>query len=215
MKIYKMLGIVGVAALLGGCAGFVETSSTSFHGPEHINRGSVAVLPIDKTQEDSLEFRAVSEYLAKKLVEKGYVEAATGTKSQYSAFITYGIDSGTTTVSTLPIYGQTGGGTTYSSGTVSGYGQISNFSGMTTTMPTYGMIGAVPVRSTQYKRRVNIDIWRNEPKPVKVYEIRGLSSGSCGNISGILRNIIDGIFVNFPGENGRSKSVNTSWNGNC
>jgi hypothetical protein len=214
MKKLIMISILTIA--LSGCAGLgVQTSSTTFHGPEHSNRGNIAVFPIDKSQEGSLEFRAVSEYLVKKLTEKGYVAAPSGDNPMYAAFITYGIDNGTTSVSSVPLFGQTGGGTSFSSGTVSSAGGIANFSGTTTTMPTYGVIGAIPVSSTEYKRKVNVDIWKREATPVKVYEIRGVSSGSCGNINAILFNIIDGMFANFPGISGKSENVEVEWNGKC
>lgn len=211
----KLFLVLLVTLGLTGCAGFVNTSSTTFHGPAHVNRGSLVVYPIDKSQEGSLEFRAVSEYLTKKLNENGYNTAQLSERPMYSAFITYGIDNGSTSVSSVPIFGQTGGGTSYTTGTVNSYGRTANYSGTTTTMPTYGMVGAMPVSSTEYKRRVNIDIWKNDEKPTKVYELRGMSSGSCGNINAILFNIIDGMFANFPGENGRAKSVNVDWNGKC
>jgi len=200
---------------MAGCAAFVRTSSTTFHGTGHVDRGVLAVLPIDKTQEDSLEFKVVSGYLIRKLVEKGYSQAQQGEKSKYAAFITYGIDNGTTSVSSVPLYGKTGGGTSYSSGTVSAYGQTANYSGTITAMPTYGMVGVLPVSSTEYKRMVNVDIWLTEEKPMKVYEIRGMSSGTCGNINAIVFKIIDGMFANFPGENGRAKTVETNWDGEC
>jgi hypothetical protein len=211
----KKLSLLLIALGLTGCAGFVQTSSTTFHGSEHINRGSIAVLPIDKTQEGSLEFRSVSEHLTKKLTQVGYTSTTSSEKPMFAAFITYGIDNGTTSVSSVPLFGQTGGGTSYTTGSVSSYGRTSNFSGTTTTMPTYGMVGAMPVSSTEYKRRVNIDIWKNESSPTKVYEMRGLSSGSCGNINAILSHIIDGMFENFPGENGKAKRVNVDWNAKC
>ena len=212
----KLITTVALAIVLTGCAGFVQTSSTTFQGPNHEMRGKIIVMPIDKSQESSLEFSSVSNYLARKLAIKGYDTALSLDDAQFMAFITYGIDSGTTSVSSVPIYGQTGGGTSYTTGTVTNsYGRTGTYSGTTTTMPTYGMVGAVPVRSTEYKRRVNIDIWRRDVTPIKVYELKGLSSGSCGNINAILFNIIDGMFLNFPGESGRSKTVNVDWDGSC
>ena len=38
-------------------------STTVFHGTDHAKRGTIAVKPLDKIQEGSLEFKAVSEYL--------------------------------------------------------------------------------------------------------------------------------------------------------
>lgn len=201
-------------AILSGCA-TVQISSTTFHGPEHSNRGSIAVLPIDKTQEGSLEFRAVSDYLLKKLSEKGYESASPDKKAEYAAFITYGIDNGKTSVSSVPLYGQTGGGTSFTTGSVSSYGRTSSFSGTTTTMPTYGVVGAMPVSSTQYTRKVNIDIYKNQDPPVKVYEMRGMSTGSCGNINAVMFSIVDGMFAKFPGVSGKSSTTEVEFKGNC
>lgn len=198
--------------ILSGCAS-VEISSTTFHGPEHSTRGSIAVLPINKTQESSLEFRAVSEYLLKKLGEKGYELASPDKTADYSTFITYGIDNGKTSVSSVPLYGRTGGGTSFTTGSISGYGGTSSFSGTTTTRPTYGVVGAIPVSSTSYIRKVNIDIYKNQNPPVKVYEIHSVSRGSCGNVSAVIFPIIDGIFEKFPGVSGKPNTTNVEFNG--
>ncbi len=200
--------------ILSGCA-TVEISSTTFHGPEHSDRGRISVLPLDKTQEGSLEFQAVSNYLIKKLTEKGYEPVTADRGAEYVAFITYGIDNGKVSVSSVPLYGQTGGGTSYTTGSVSSYGRTSTFSGTTTTMPTFGVVGAMPVSSTEYTRKVNIDIYKNQYPPAKVYEMRGISTGSCGNINAIIPFIIDGMFVKFPGINGKSSTSRVDWNGSC
>lgn len=199
--------------LLAGCVtpppNQVETISTPFHGPNHAERGTITVQPLDKTQEGSLEFNTVSEYVLSKFAEQGYVPLAPTEKSNFVAFITYGIDNGKTTSTTVPIYGQTGGGTTYSSGTVSSGSRMGSYSGSSTTMPTYGMVGAIPYDVTSYKRVVNIDVYRKQDnaQPVKVYEIRAQSVGSCGNINTVLYKILDGVFLNFPGVNGQSRKI--------
>lgn len=212
----KIFFLFAVAFALTGCANFVQTSSTTFQGQEHFERGTISVLPFDKSQEGSLEFQSVSNYLLKKLAENGYVPVQAGSQSTYVAYITYGIDNGKTTMSSVPLYGQTGGGTSYSSGTVSSGTRSGSYSGTTTTMPTYGVVGVMPVSGTEYKRAVNIDIFkRTSTNPIKVYEIKGISTGSCGNINSILFSIIDGMFKNFPGENGKTKRVNVDWNGKC
>lgn len=83
-------------------------------------------------------------------------------------------------------------------------------------MPTYGVIGTIPVIDISYKRAVNIDIFeKTSTTPVKLYEMRAVSVGSCGNINAILFPIIDGMFRNFPGENGKTQRVDLPWNGIC
>ncbi len=212
----KFLCTIAILFTLSGCGSFVQTSSTSFHGVNHAVRDTISVMPIDKSQEGSLEFKTVSNYLLKKLSESGYIPSS-NPQSRYVAYITYGIDTGSTTMTSVPIFGQTGGGTSFSSGTVSSGAKTGTFSGTTTTMPTYGMVGAMAVSGREYRRAVNIDIFRAEPNktPEKVYELKGISTGSCGNVNSILFNIIDGMFKNFPGESGKSKTVNVPWSGSC
>lgn len=217
---FKLIIILLAAIGLQGCLSlptpYVSTSTTTFQGESHASRGSIIIAPIDKTQQDSLEFKTVSTYVLQKLVEQGYTKSNT-TSSQFTAYVTYGIDNGQTTISSIPIGGQTGGGATYSTGTITSGGRTSSYSGSGYTMPTYGMIGTVTDSDTKYKRVLNIDIFQNNnnQKPNKVYEIKAVSTGSCGNINSILYLIIDGAFKNFPGENGKTRIVNADWNGSC
>jgi hypothetical protein len=209
--------VMAVALLLTGCGGFVRTNAITFHGDSSEERGAIAVLPLDEQQKESLSFKSVSEYVLKKLAEKGYTPTRNRDEAKFLAFISYGIDNGKTTVSSVPIFGQTGGGTSYSSGTVTGSGGgYANYSGTTTTMKTYGVVGTSVVSGTEFKRDVNIDIYKvTEPKPIKKYELRGVSYGSCGTINGVLPSIIDGMFTEFPGQSGKSKSVDVKWDGDC
>lgn len=217
-KEMKNLIVLSIATIfIVGCATpSVRTSSTIFQSQDHQKRGTIAVLPFDKSQEGSLEFQAVRNHLLRKLSEVGYIPAAQASQSNFVAYITYGIDAGKTTMSSVPLIGQTGGGTSYSSGTVSSGTRFGSYSGTTTTMPTYGVIGSIPVSDTSYKRAVNIDIFeKTSTTPVKLYEMRAVSIGSCGNINAILFPIIDGMFRNFPGENGKTQRVDLPWDGKC
>lgn len=207
----RAIGLLAILLVLVGCADIgrtIKTSSTTFHGVDHLQRGSISVMPIDKTQEGSLEFKTVSNYLLKKFSENGY-QPSTFAQSQFVAYITYGIDNGKTTMTSIPMMGFTGGGTSYTSGTVSSGTQSGSYSGVTTSMPTYNVVGSMPVDVTTFKRAVNIDIFKKDGSktPEKVYEIKAISSGSCGNIHSVLFTIIDGAFVNFPGENGKTKII--------
>ena len=208
---------LATAFLLTGCSSFVRTNSTTFHGDFSEERGTIAVLPLDELQRESLSFKSASDYVLRKLSEKGYKPTKSRDEAKFVAFISYGIDNGKTTVSTVPVFGQTGGGTSYSSGTVTGSGGgYANYSGTTTTMKTYGVVGTALRSGTEFKRDVNIDIYKvSESKPLKKYELRGVSYGSCGTINSILPTIIDGMFTEFPGQSGKSKLVEVKWDGAC
>ncbi len=214
----KKLIIVCFITILCGCNTLVvKTSSTIFHGNDHIQRGKISVMPIDKNQENSLEFKHVSDYLLTKFYEVNYLPTPSNENSLYEAYITYGIDNGNTSITSVPLFGRTGGGTSYTYGTISTSNGLSTVTGTTTTMPTYGVIGSTTSTETVYKRAVNIDIYKKNSNKTafKVYEIKAISSGSCGNINSVLFNIIDGVFTNFPGINGITKTVEIPLDKEC
>lgn len=214
---YFRLFIIALTVLLTGCGTIVETSTTTFHGADHAKRGTIRVFPVDSNQEKSLEFKAVSDYVVAKLGENGYVPVGTDMQPEFIAFLTYGIVSSQSEVSSVPIFGQTGGGTTFHSGSAYSGGSTTNFSGTSQTMRTYGVVGSRTVSSTVHRREVNLDIYRVETgaDPKKAYEVRAVSRGSCGNINAVVRSIIDGIFKNFPGAPGVTRNVKTPLSADC
>jgi len=211
----RTLLVLLLATFLAGCASRVVTSTTTFHGEGHSERGSIAVLPVDDSQERSLEFDSVRAYVLDKLIEKGYSRASNENNAQYVAFITYGIDDGTTRRVSAPIFGQTSGGTSYQSGTMNIGGTYGNYSSTTTTMPTFGIVGTSSADITTYKREVFLKILKRSNPPKDVYEVKAISSGSCGNVNSVIREIIDAMFENFPGDSGRTKRVSVDWQSDC
>lgn len=207
MNLLKILGVMLLVAASSGCV-TMRTNLTTFHGTNHNERGSIVVMPINESEKNSLAFKSHSESLMRKLIGAGYTAADSSSGSQYVAFMTYGIDTGKTTSSVVPIYGQTGGGTSMTTGNISNnFGRTYNFNSTTTQMPTYGMVGAVPVKRTEYLRELNIDIYKMAEKPTKTYEIRAKSIGSCGNINAVVPAMIESVFKNFPGVSGKPIAV--------
>jgi len=131
--------------------------------------------------------------------------------SDYIAFISYGIDNGTTPQETYsyPIYGQTGGGTTYHSASVSTDGSYGTYSGTSTQEPTYSVVGsqAYTVNVTEYSRNLAMDIVTSESLKLgqteKVYEGRLTSRGSCSQMSEVIDELIEALFTKFPNGSGR------------
>lgn len=217
---YRLMLSLAIALFFSGCSTVPEQrkiiiSTTTFHGADHSKRGTIAVKPLDKTQENSLEFKAVSDYLINSLGLIGYTPA--NDVPNYVAFISYGIDNGRTSSASMPIYGQTAGGMSFTTGTINIGSRVGMYSGTTTRMPTFGQIGVIPLDFTSFKRVVFIDIYRMDKnqEAVKVFEIKANSVGSCGNINSVLPLMIDAIFTNVPGENGKSRNVEIPWNGTC
>jgi hypothetical protein len=199
MKFIRVISLLSALALSSGCAE-VRTNVSTYYSPNHSARGSLIGLPLDDTQSNSLEFRNIQTLVYSKLFAAGFSSARPNVTADYAFFLTYGIDSGRTVTSSVPIVGQTGGGTSYSSGTIMGSGGAppASYSGITTTMPTYGIVGMVPVSNTTYKRQLNIDVYKVSSSPEKIYEIRATSTGTCGNMQAVLPLMIDAVFKNFP-----------------
>jgi hypothetical protein len=175
------------------------------------------VIPIDDKQAQSLEFKSNANFLLEKLRTKGFQPVDDPSKARFIAFLTYGIDEGRTLQSSVPIYGQVNsGGSSYTSGTVYSGGQSASFSSNTYKMPQYGVVGTQSYSTTSYKREVNIDIYAADVNPpAKVFEVRTTSSGACGNISAVVKPIIDGAMQAFPGEAGKSAKVMVTADGRC
>ena len=206
----KLIILFAVSTLFIGCGGiFVKTKTSNFHGQNHQERGTISAIPINAQQEDSLEFRAVSNLTLTKFAEVGYtpISPSNDNKPSYIFFMSYGIDDGTTKYETVPVYGSKGGNTSYTYG---GFSDGTTFNASTYEMPTYGVVGSKTTSTTKFKRVVNIDVYNVEQsKPIKVYEMKAVSIGSCGNINGVIDAMLDGMFKDFPGDNGE---VNTTIN---
>ena len=172
---------------------------------------TIAVVGYPEETNTSLEFGRYRSKFEQKFIAVGFSIAPAET-ANYIAFVSYGVDTGTSVTSLVstPIYGQTGGGTTYTSGTVSTYsGGYGSYSGTSYTMPTYGVVGSSTssVQSTVYKRQLAIDIVEassvDADNPSKVYEGRLNSAGSCGAMTEVMDELIEALFIKFPNDSGR------------
>jgi hypothetical protein len=203
-----------LAALLSGCAAppRVETTTTTFHGPGHEARGTIAVRTADASADQSLEFRSYKPRIEQRLAAAGYTIAAG--RAEYVALVSYSVDAGTRAQVTLPIYGQTGGGTSYSFGTVQGADGPKPYSGTTYNAPTYGVVGATTQSVVVYTRTIAIDIVDAVTRD-KRYEMRARSAGRCGAIVEVFDAMLEAMFDAFPGENGRARSTRVAVEVEC
>lgn len=202
--------------LLVGCS-HIRTTTVTYQGQDAPQRGTLVVLPGDPANNESLAFNSIRKRVAYYLSTKGFEVVDTGSAANFVAFVNYKIDKGRTVSSSTPIFGQTGGGTSYSSGMVSGYGGSATYSGTTYKAPTYGVVGVANSQATVYTRDVWIDIfkWDGNKLGAKTYEIKAISEGSCGNVNAVVPVIIDAMFKDFPGEDGKTQKVTLPWDGNC
>ncbi|PLX62146.1 DUF4136 domain-containing protein [Sedimenticola selenatireducens] len=215
----KLFILILCLTFLSGCMGIVRTTTTTFHGKGHEQRGSIFVAAADAQVNGSLEFSHYKQLVEEKLITIGYTLSPTAEKADFIALVAYGIDNGKTSIVSTPIFGQTGGGTTYSSGSVYGYGGSASYSGTSYTMPTYGIVGSSTSSQTEYTRAIALDIVDAKSiesgKPEKLYEMRARSTGSCSSINGVFDEILEAMFKSFPGDSGKSQTIEVPWDGSC
>lgn len=196
-------------AVLSGCATFVETNVSAFHELEKPVSGVTYALVPTKEQEGNLEFQTYAKIVKSELEKRGLTEAPFN-QAKYAIFMFYGIDDGKQVVSSYPIFGQTGTSRSYTTGTVTSYGNTASYSGTTYKTPTYGVVGSGTSTDTVFKRYLNIDIIdiakSGNGKVQKVYEGKANSSGASGQLAPVMPAIIRSVFEDFPGKSGASRT---------
>jgi len=204
--------LIPLLVLLGGCA-TVETRVSAFHELESSLSGVPYVLIPTREQESSLEFQSYANLVKSELGKRGMTETPFD-QAKYAIYIFYGIDDGKQVVSTYPIFGQTGTASSYTTGTVTTYGNTASYSGTTYKTPSYGIVGSGASTDTVFKRYLNIDIIdiakSGNGKAQKVYEGKAISSGSSGQLAPVMPAIIRSVFEDFPGKSGASRTIQQS-----
>lgn len=209
----QLLTLTLISFMITGCAvvgSYVEANATSFYVDDFQPRGLINVVAADPEMNRSLEFAHYKQRFEAQLAANGYSITQDAGKADYVALVTFGIDDGSSKTVSTPIFGQTGGGTTYTSGVVSGTGGTATYSGSSYTMPSYGVVGVATGSQTTYKRAIALDIVdapslrAGEPKTV--YEGRIKSEGSCNVIVEVFDEMLQVMFTDWPGESGKNRN---------
>jgi hypothetical protein len=192
-----------VAACLSACAS-VETKVTRFHRIPINGSGQTFTVSAPTRYGSAIELAGYSAQIAAHLEKYGWRRGAYKTADYFVGY-EYGISDGRQVQSSVPIMGQTGGGTTYHSGTFNSYGRGGgSFSGTSYTPATFGVVGSRSVTQTVFGRWLLIiarDRRNNE-----LFEIRCKSTGTSSEISQVLPSMIDAAFEKFPGKSGRTSN---------
>lgn len=211
MRILNLLSkLVIMSLFLSGCATppVVNTSITTFYGPEYRNIGSISVVAATTEQNDSLEFLHYKGKIEQKIASHGYKIVNNPTDAEFIALVAYGIDEGKNAIVSTPIFGQTGGGATFTSYGTSSY-----------TMPSFGVVASSTNSETRYTRGIALDIVRAKDlqagHPKKLFELRAKSVGICSSIAAVFDEMLESIFTEFPGESGKARKVTLQSKGDC
>jgi len=209
MSVQKLLAC-GLMSLLflSGCA-TIDATTTSSYAPDYRSAGTIAVVASVAEVNASAEFSQYKTRIESKLAANGYTIVNNPSDATYLALVAYGMDLGLSGVVSTPVFGQAGGGTTASSPSGN-----NNYA-----MPSYGTVGSSSQSVTSYNRAIALDIVdvasMKEGKPGKVFEIRTRSTGSSRSIGCVFDEMLEAMFMDFPGTSGKAKSVTLLYNGDC
>ena len=204
VTLVMIFGIVGC-----GPQPRVKTNVDSFTTLTPLSeKGSVFVVANPADLSGSIEFRSYKSKLEDQFLKQGYSRAQSSSSANFVVHLYYSIDDGQTITSTysVPIWGQTSGGSASHSGTVYGGGGSASYSGTTYSAPTYGVVGSTTGTSvnTLFSRIVRIDMFELNKgvQGDKVFEAKAVSKGTCGSMSEVIDEIFTGVFQQFPNTRG-------------
>jgi hypothetical protein len=216
----KLVIIVAIIIFLNGCAGAPTGTQhksalynvISFHNIEgEVKEKTIKVLPFDKSLENSLQFQNYAESIEYYLNSYGFSVVNENQVPDYIVFLSYGIGSGEESIVSETVTGQTGGGTTYRSGSVYGSGGSVSYYGTSYKMPTYGVVGSKTYSETNYTSNLALDIVDasslKSDKPIKIYEGRVKSTGLCADLNSKTDYMVIALFWEFPGTSGVSSMI--------
>jgi hypothetical protein len=206
-----------IGVMLSGCAGHsYRVGVSGFSDPNHASGHSYCLLSgKDGVTVDDLEFREYAGYLRRGLGQAGFSEATNLDEADLAIFVSYGIgDAKEQAYSySLPVYGQTGGGSyNYSGTTYSAYGSATTYGTMTQT-PQYGVVGSQQFYGSTltYLRYLTVDALdmktlRNEKKTVSIWRTDVMSRGTSGDLRGVIPVMVAAATPNF-GKNTKKQIV--------
>ena len=189
---------------------YVKTDTTAFYKDSFAAQGSIVVLPGDINLNNSLEFDLYRQKVEAKLLSEGFSIAHNLASADFAALLLFAVDDGKQSVVYSPIYGQ-------SNRLVSSYADIAyDADGKAVVVrrnylsPSIGVVGTSAKTQTNFRHTVALDIVKADSlaqdKPAKVFEGRTISTGDCAVIVEVFDELIEAMFVEFPGENGRNRT---------
>lgn len=205
-SILKYLFVSVAAVALSSCAS-VQSDVTRFHTLPPQGSGQTFTIKAASSS-GGIEFESYLARVSSHLQNYGWAQSSSG-DADYSVILDYRMGGSSERHGSVPIMGQTGGGTTYHRGSVNTYGSYGStygsYSGTSYTPATFGVVGSAPYSITVHDRYLNMRI--SDRAGRSVFEGRVVSTGQSADIAAVLPQMIDSLFTNFPGESGKTKRV--------
>jgi len=207
-----------------GCAPTVPSFKVNVDtiGNAEESAKSYLLLPGNKdTKVEDLMFKEYSSYIDRALSDLGFVKAENFENADIAIFLGYGIGDPQEQQYTysLPTWGQTGVSSSYTTGTVSSYGNYGSYSGTTTYTPTYGVTGSTTHSGSyttyfrfMYLHAVDLNEYKKSKQEIQLWKTTVTSSGLSGDLRRVFP-VLVAASKNHIGKNtGNMVTVNLSEN---
>lgn len=205
--------LLAMSVVVAACAQRVVSEVQVFHELERGGAGeTIAVLPADDRNWNSLEYQAYARKLAGHLKANGYAVIGNPARAELIAYLGYG-SAGARSVSrtrSTPQWGETG----------TAFSRVTS-DGTVSTIPEYGIVGYTTYTTTRtvYDHVVSIDIistgLNDNDDYATVYEARLASSGACASLADVINEILAAAFADFPGPSGQGRTVSVIGPSDC
>lgn len=185
----------------------VRLTAFSVDSPTVTNR-RVFISALDRAQLGTLEFESHRRIAASELRSNGALIVESEREAQLVALVDFRIDSGRTEqrVFSTPIFGQTG------------VSSATTFGGVTTFQPTFGVVGSQThsINERIFTRHGAFDLYEKTGTMLKkVYEVRAVSEGTCGQPAVTARTILPVLFGSFPRRDATDALLDVPFVGDC
>lgn len=186
-----LLCLVGILS-----CGSVRTKVNTFKASDWSpSGGTIAVRAQREQLESSLEFAHYRKQLEAQLQAIGF-ELAAAQNADYVALLDYQVDQDADHSKSRPASVYVGAGAA-----------------------RYAGQGAVLITDSegrpQYRRSVAVVIAQNDSDKTHLYEVKGLSYGSCAVLSNVFAPIVEAMFKDFPGQDGALETVAVAGSERC
>jgi hypothetical protein len=204
-------GLIACLALVASACQRVQSEVTSFSSLSSSAYGEPFFVLPNEEQASSAEFMQYANSISRRLEQKGWYRVMDSAKAKYVVLLDYGVAGSSTKVGSVPVYGQTGGGSTSHSGTFNSYGggygsSYGTYSGTSYTMPTWGVVGSQSYSYTHHQRYFQMKVI-DSITDTPVYETKAASEGSASNFGVVAECIFDMALADFPLQSSSSGSV--------
>lgn len=214
MTYLKLSSLFFITVFTTACSTMeVKTHTTAFYISEYTSTGSIFVISADAEKNNSLEFANYKKKIEAKLAVTGYSIAANADLAEYIAIVAYGTGNGKKSVILSPII---------SSPNALYGGRLSTNPYRHYMMTSYSAVATSANTITTYTRAIALDIVVAKSfktgkidKAQKVYESKVKSTGECAVVAGIFDQLLEAMFQNFPGDNGKTITATIPYDGRC